>query len=229
MLPGLAAMILGVEASSGIQLVGYTTKSGTGSMSLTSLTGGIASAPAEGDIVVIAVMSAATSNQSLSIYSPTGYIELADLYADGSAYDTNLGVYGKVQTSTPDTSIYIPANVTIAVAAVFRGINTSTPTDATTKTATGGGSATPNPPSITTVTPRACVVAIGAAGGDEPSLSVPSGYTICGNITNSSTGAVCLAYKLIATPGAEDPGSFTNTANFSPFSWAAATVALKPA
>lgn len=228
MLPGLASMILGIEAAAGIQLVGYATLSGSGTLALASLSGGIGSAPAQGDLVLLAVMSDATFNQSLAISTPAGYNELADIYADGTAYDTNLGVYGKIQTATPDTSITIPSGVDASIAAVFRGTNTSNPTDATTTTATGSG-ASANPPSITTVTANAAVVIVGA-NGSASTLSAPAGYTAIASLNPGFAAHLTMAYRILAVAGAENPAAFSISGSSEPEeSWAAATIALKPA
>lgn len=235
MLPGLiSGNGAGNPITGPISFVGSATLAGSGSLSLTSLTGGSGTQPIEGDLVICAIgaMDAPGSNQAMSISTPSGYTEVADLFADSSLYDTNLGVYYKLQGSTPDTSITIPNyGTTRAIAYVLRGVHQTTPIDATTTTATGPSGGALNPPSITTATANSWVIAIGCASFGT-SATAPSGYS---NLANTPTGApnpplILIARKLVAAAGAEDPASFG--IGYTPPSneaWCAATMAIRTA
>lgn len=113
------------------------------------------------------------------------------------------------------------------IALAFRGVDTDNPFDAVTTSASGSASA-PNPPSITTVTDNAMVVAIGASIDLDGSPGTVDGYSdtivVTGNDTVDSTTAA--AYKIKATAGAEDPGAWS-TWN-APTAWVAFTAALRP-
>lgn len=91
--------------------VGGVAYSGSGnttdnqSYSLTSLTGGIGTAPQAGD-VVIAAYAETTDNVDLSMSLGTGYTELFEAY-DGAG-DLNYAVYYKVMGDTPDTTFVNP-------------------------------------------------------------------------------------------------------------------------
>ncbi|EFK97466.1 hypothetical protein LDC_0496, partial [sediment metagenome] len=82
------------KAEAAIQFVGSTTASATNvayDMSLTSLAGGIGSAPVDGDIIIVLNSAAYSANTNPGVAS-VGYTELADLYADDTTYDANVSV-----------------------------------------------------------------------------------------------------------------------------------------
>src|SRR3989344_2755282 len=118
-----------------IEFVGGASASGINAaynMSLTALTGGIASAPAQGDIVIVINMIANTTNGNPGV-GTAGYTEVADLYSSDS-YDTNLSTNYKVMGASPDTVVSCnpSSGSTIAsncVAMVFRGVDNTTPID----------------------------------------------------------------------------------------------------
>ena len=90
-----------------IEFVGRATASVTSSaynLSLTALTGGIASAPAEGDIVIVINTIVNTTNGNPGV-GTAGYTEVADLYRSDSN-DTNLSTNYKIMGASPDTVIY---------------------------------------------------------------------------------------------------------------------------
>lgn len=107
----------------------------------------------------------------------------------------------------------------------FRGVNTGTPLDATTTTATGAASA-PNPASITTVTARGMVIAVGAAIVNDATPGSPPGYStpVVAAISDTNASTTAAAYKAPIVVGAEDPGAFDAWASST---WVAFTVALR--
>lgn len=115
---------------------------------------------------------------------------------------------------------------------VFRGVDAVTPVDATATTATGSGDANPNPPSITTVTNGAVVLAVGFADDDLGAYgSVPADYSDpagLGTVVSSGGGNGCslgVAWNTIAALGAEDPGTFDFT---DADEWGAISLAIRP-
>lgn len=223
-----------VAAASGLTFVGGATASSTGSsnsFSLTGLTGGIASAPAAGDLVIVAVATKYGTDQNITC-STSGYTEVADLFQTDTAA-TNMAVYYK-RLSSAETSVslnWVQNTGARVVIHVWRGSDASSPLDATTTTATGANSGIPNAPSITTVTDNAVVIAIGAAAFDNVvsnDLTVPSGMENFFQTTNSFSGGIGIASVVRASAGAYNPAAFGGSSSNSANSWCAATLAIRP-
>lgn len=227
MLPGLTG-ISGFTGTGGIDYVGRTF-SFSGSASLTSLSGGSGTAPIEGDYVIV---SCTLDGSSDVVFSLTGYTKPVDIYSNGSgATDGNLAIFYKKMTSSPDTSVAMPTNATQFSALVFRGVDQTTPLDATSTTATGTGASNPNSPSITTVTPSALVISFGmcSSGDITHGFAYPTGYTGL-FLQGTSTPMLGAASFLKLTAGAEDPPSYTGIGGLTAGdAWCAATIALRPA
>lgn len=201
----------------------------TPSFSLTSLTGGVSSSPSAGDIVVVAVSFFDNTDRDITC-TTTGYTELADLYANGSA-DTQMAVYYKVlttaETSVAFNTVSTPVTTVCAIH-VWRNPNTITPLDVTSTTATSTTSAASNAPSITTATDNAVVIAFGSAvsaGGEFTTLTAPSGMANFFQDSSATAGAA-VASAIVSTAGAYDPAAFGGGAPSGTF--CAVTVALRP-
>lgn len=238
-------MIIGfsraVIAASGIQLVGVKFQGGgsntTSTISLTALTGGIGTTAQDGDLVIAFGGKAHSVNYNVAMVT-SGYTEDADIYAN-DVQDCNLGVFHKFMTSTPDTTAVLDhggttTNSGIGGVIVFRGIDPTTPLDVAVTTATGIDGNLSNPPPITPTTAGAWIVAI-YAGSNDSSATVPSAPA---NMTNfafdngqgTTTGLqIGVATKTDWTSGAFDPDAWTGTDNEASTSWAAVTIALRPA
>ena len=164
-----AAATVALRPASGqtISFVGGKTASTVGTTStwntsLTDLNNG--STLQENDIVVVYYGVSSTTDVDLSA---TGYTELADLYISDT-YDANLFVGYKIMGSTPDTTITFSQtgsadNAGAASILVFRNVNTTTPIDVTTTTATAANTVLANPPAITPTTAGAWII-YGASG-----------------------------------------------------------------
>lgn len=234
-----AGFFAAAAAAAGLQYVGGTTyvndADATPNVPLTSLTGGLASAPAAGDIVIVALASgSAGTNRNISA---TGYTEVADLYSDDTQ-DANMYVGYKV-LSGADTVIDLDndgGSLTASAVHVWRGQN-ATPLDVTSTTATGIDTARPNPPSITPTTAGAVVIVMGAgcsAGDDSASPLTQSGSELsnfrAASENNGTTRTVHVAIGSKAwTSGAFDPVAFTGAAADATDSWCAVSLALRPA
>jgi hypothetical protein len=116
------------------------------------------------------------------------------------------------------------------IIACFRNVNTTTPIDVI-PTTSSGSTGDPNPPSITTVTNGAMLLA--AAGVDDDSINTvtdPTGFTHIKSQTSGGTtfyrSAVVASYKSQLVAGTVDPSTYTLDSDDS---WRAATVALRPA
>lgn len=212
---------------------GSFTDGGGGSISLTGLTGGIASAPSQNDIVIVVVSLGTQSARNISVSFGTS---IAQLFSDDS-FDCQLWARYKIMTSTPDTSINVSGtgNVTDATGyavQVWRNINTTTPMDVTPTTATGLNTPQADPPSITPVTSGAIIIAMGGGGG-----GTLADYTTPGSVTHFYQGwgadtqdGVAGIYSYESwTSGAYNPPTFGGGGGASTSAWAACTIALRPA
>lgn len=201
------------------------------SVSLTTLTGGVASSPSAGDIVVVAYAEVATTNTDMSVVT-SGYTELADLYSSDSS-DANLGIYAKLMGSSPDTAVIVTGgNETLYSAAVqvWRNTNVTSGIVAPVATATGTNTGRPNPPAVTPTVPGSVVLVVGAGtidSGTSALLTAPSGITLFQTISHEYLALGIGAY-VGWTSGAYDCGVFGGGGNNTYDSWCAASIILKP-
>lgn len=232
----LLALVHAVPASAAISFVGGCEGSAIsgGNVTLT-LPGGLA----QSDFVIISygIGDADGVDHDMAMVT-AGYTEVADLFAD-DAQDTNLGVFWKLMGGTPDTTAEVTgrgdANASVAaVCMVFRGVDTGTPFDVTTTTATALNTMHPDPPSIDLVTAAAWTVATGAGGhfANVTTATLPTNYTtnaVDANANDDSDVTIGIGYRTDpADP--ENPGVITlSGADSVNNSWAAATLALRPA
>jgi hypothetical protein len=188
-------------------------------LDLTALTGGLASSPSENDLVLLSGGSAGGGTVSL----PGDYTLTAINF-------TATKVGRKAMGATPDTSVTVTGSGnanhgTAAIAFVFRGVCPVTPEDATATTTTGS-STNPDPPSITTVTDNAAVIAGANSTANDTSITAPSGYgsqfDIVGDDTNDIT--IGLSWKAVAAAGAENPAAWTG---WSTGGWRSFSIALR--
>lgn len=222
-------------ASAGIQYVGGKTADGavtSYTVSLTDLTGGLASAPAAGDIVIVTHCLAGSSDFNMEV-TTSGYVEVADIYS-ADTYATNLGVFYKVMGGTPDTDVTLTSSGTSTWGRcvsihVWRGVDTTTPMDVTATTATGANSGQPNPPAITPTTGGAVIVVAGGAA-DTSSITLTSSLDNFRTETNDpGTFAASVGLGSVSwTGGSYDPPAWGGVVS-SFASWAAVTMALRPA
>jgi len=239
----LAAKLLSVSASLptfvGRTTAGITASSSTTTnVSLTSLTGGLASAPVQNDLVIVYYGVGSDRNRAIGV-TTAGYTEVAELFADNDGgYDTNLSVNYKLMGVTPDTQVTVSATGDLADSGavaihVWRNVNLASPLDVTSTTATAINTVLCNPPAITPVTAGAVIVSGGAGGHNRgvqtySSSNLSNFATIGGpDDTNDVTVGVGSA---VWTSGAFDPAQFTFSGvdDTNNFSWAAVTMALRP-
>jgi hypothetical protein len=209
----------------------------TTTQSLTSLTGGSNSQPSEGDLVIVccAVGSQGRdSAQAISGYSTLG----TQLNQSAVTYDSSMQVSYKVMTSTPDTSITIPAQGNAAdgqawAVMVFRGVDTSTPFDVSSVSAGGTGTGRPDPAAITPTTTGAWIVVAAAAAASATTTA----FTFPADLSDDAvqaTGAdtndarASMAYHDDWTSGSYNPAQYTGGTTGANDSWTAWTMALRP-
>lgn len=205
-----------------------------------ALTGGLASTPSAGDLVVVSYSEASGTDNAISgRISTSGYTFMTELYANDT-YDSNLAVFRKFMGSTPDSSIVVigatgtASGVTVNIA-VFRGVDTTTPLDATTTTATGIDTGNVNPPAITPVTGGNVLVIFGTAASQNGATSLFSGPAYMTDFRQSARSGT--SYRGVSGSGyvtgqaanvSYDPAAWTISSDATSKSWAAVTVALRP-
>jgi hypothetical protein len=203
------------------------------SISLTDLTGGLASAPIEGDFVLVNYGIGAGVDVDVTVVT-SDYVEISDLRANDDN-DANMGLFRKFMTSTPDTALQVgpTTNATYAGAVaihVWRGVNTTTPLDVAAVNATGTNTGQPTPGAITPTTAGAVIVV--AAVGAAPATSVFTASELTNFITAASPDtidAVVGMGSIAWTSGTITPATWGGNTTASTDSWVATTIALRPA
>lgn len=211
----------------------FNTTASSHTVTLTSLSNGINFAAKSGDLVIISYASGRLTDIDMAA---TGYTEVADLYGN-STFDINLWVGYKYLTST-DTQATITASATsttagsVAIVNVLRGVDSTTPIDATTVTVTSTGSGRPNPGAITPVTKDALIFVAGAGGGQSVSQSYNTPDLLKFNTNwglSTSSAIILTGIRYWNGSGAFDPGAFTaGGTDAATRASAAATLAIRP-
>lgn len=204
-------------------------------VSLTDLTGGLDTAPAAGDLVVIGFATGGAGDKSIGI-ATAGYTEVSELFADNFD-DTNLSVSYKFMGGSPDTSVDVGPTTSATepgavVIHVFRDVSTGVTLDVAATTAVTGGSSQPNPASITPVTAGAWIVVFGAKSSDATINAFTSGDLSNFIQQNNSQSAQLIRIAggtAEWTSGAFDPAEFGGGNARTDSSTAAVTIALRPA
>jgi hypothetical protein len=217
-----------------------TAGQGGGSITLTTgLTGGSGGAPIAGDLVVVTVSVGTQARApTLAISTPSGYTALTAQRTTATTYDTNVQTCYKVMGGTPDTAVTIPASGNNAdgiayTIQVFRGVDGTTPMDATPTYATGSGTDNrPNPAAITPVTAGAWIVCCGGGAAAAGTTLYTAAYLtnlLTYNGADTNDGTVGSGYYTGWTSGAYDPAVFGGGSVNAANSWGATTLALRPA
>jgi hypothetical protein len=141
-------------------------------------------------------------------------------------------VHRKVMSSSPDTTVVCSgtanaSDAIVGVAIALRGVNASTPEDATPTIKNDTASTNPDAISITTATNNAWVLDFASSESNDGAVTVPTGYSNLINTAGSDTRPMSIAVSTIikATAGAEDPPAYTN---WNTARWNAHTVAVRP-
>jgi len=227
-----------------IQYVGGLDGGRVGSTSTTNvsingtLTGGLASSPSEGDLVVILISAASASG-----YVPT---TLAVSGWNNGTFRSNTGVANysyqqhswKFMTATPDTVITVPSTGNIRnaqswVVHVFRGVDATTPFDVATVFASGTGTGRPNPGPITPSTEGAWILWMGASAAATGALyTAPTNFSTNWHTdtrVDNYDSMVGFGYYTGWSSGQYDPAAITaGGTTGATDSWVAETVVLRP-
>lgn len=208
---------------------------GNNTVSLTALTGGSASAAAAGDLVIAVYATGSTADRTLSITDGTTAYTLigTELYANGTSYDTNLRVAYKRLTAADTSVTFGPtgnnADAGAAAVYVWRGTDGNTILDVAATTATGTGTGRPTPPAITPTTSGAIIVMAGG-GAAATGATYTSALTSFRTVTSADTNDAMLGVGYATwTSGTYTPAQWTGGTTNAADSWAAVTIALRPA
>ena len=204
---------------------------GNNTVSLTALTGGLASSASSGDFVVAAYATNSFDNGTLSITDETNAYTLVASETD----DTNLRVAYKRLTGADASVTFGPTgSVEEAGAAavhVWRGVDPTNPLDvaAVTAVASTTFSGQPNPAAITPTTTGAVIIAVGGAAAATGAVFTSSDLS---NFRTATSEDDCDAMIGIGskdwTSGSFDPAQFGGGTTGPGDSWAAVTMALRP-
>lgn len=227
-----------------IQYVGGTTGTGTGATSYSvslsgTLTGGLASSPSPGDLIVVftGFGNNAAAAPTCSGNTSGTYISTVTAVHQNDTWDTEFGVFHQFAGSTPDTTLTIGRTNNLlggaTVVLVFRGTR-GVATSPAASTTGGSNTNVVNPPSITPTEAGSWVVA-GGTGLVPPAQT--SGHTAISNLTlvrnaysnNTTADASTIAgYYDGWTSGAFDPAAASGAVDSGSASWAAASLVLLP-
>lgn len=208
---------------------------GNNNVSLTGLTGGLASSAAAGDIVIAVYVTGSAADRTLSITDGTTAYNLisTEQYSNGTSYDTNLRVAYKVLTAADANTVFGPtgnaADAGAAAVHVWRGVNTATQLDVAAVPATGTGTGRPNPAAITPTTTGAIVIVGGGGAAATGATYTSSDLSNFRTVTSSDNNDAMLGVGSFAwTSGPFDPAAWTGGTTNAADSWAAITLALRP-
>ena len=198
---------------------------------LTTLTGGIASAPRTGDLVVAYIGGSSSNSDAVPL--PSGWTELARVQGFDFR-DSDLYVIYKTMGATPDTGFSIPGGLassvnSISVAIfVYGGASTAAPVFTT---ANGSNTALCDPPAITPTVSGSVIISGGMAAhtvGDNTFSSSDFDAFISAG-ANRSRGSTIGVGRFAWTSGAFNPAEFTfSGSDATSFSWAALSLVIIP-
>jgi hypothetical protein len=229
-------------AAGGIQFVGGKVSSAVAaalSFDFASLTGGTDTSPSVGDYVIVVAgwSRAGTSTVSLGTI-PVGLASVKNAIGSDSI-DASIHFYGGFYEAGTATggSVNSPGGSSSGLVAiyVFRGVDATTPLDATTTSIQRTNGCDITLSTITPVTAGAVIVGSAVAGHQSGSNTFfdPIAHTYEGIFHRGSSttydGAICIAHHTGWTTGVFSPGLFDFNGGDSLSSAASVTIALRPA
>lgn len=193
----------------------------------------------ENDLVIVFYETSAGSDSPMST-SSSGWTEITEMFRSGGT-STNFAAYYKVMSSSPDTSFVAVGDGgtnegVIATAFAFRGVDPVTPFDVPFQSTSGTATGRPNPIAITPISPGAWIV-VGGAGG----AATGAAYTVPANLSSGTNhfrttsvvegndGMLGVGFSSSWVSGSFDPDQFGGGTTGAGDSWAAITLALRPA
>ena len=204
-----------------------------------ALTGGLASTPSIGDLVIVTcVTGSAAGNPAMTVTAPGTWTNLGLLNQSAQTGDTSLDVSWKFLASGEVTSLTIPGTTNNAwgeayAIQVWRGADPTTPLNVTPVSAGGTGTGQPNPASITPTSSGSVVIICGggAIAGTGANYTAPTNFTtnfLTSFGADTTDAMVGMGYWTGWTSGAVDPGAYTGGTTGATDSWAAYTVVIQP-
>lgn len=230
------SMLAGNPSQGGIVYVGGNAVVSTSTISLTSLTGGLASSASINDLVIVTI-AAGVNNGTTSPLSVSGYTQAANLVSNPtSASGDDLYFYvGYKRLTAADTSVSITgglASATVIAVQVWRNVNATTPFDVPSTSVTDI-LMLPSAPAITPLTPGAVIVSTIGIGSDTAGAaftqSVMSNLVTIGDSSSTNQEAHVGMASANWTSGAYTPTGWGTTDDDGTGSGAAVTIALRPA
>jgi hypothetical protein len=227
--------------------VGGTVGTGTDPYNVSlngTLTGGLATSPATDDIVVVfaATHGTAQRNPTVTGNNAGAYTGAHTALYSNDNWDTTLLAQYKVQGATPDTSLSVvgssAANYgSTCVVQVWRGVDTGNPIAGTPTTVSGAAqsSAAMDPPALDPGVAGSIIIA-GGAGAFAPAQT--AGYTGLSGMSNVQTryadgagidSSLIVGSYAYAGVSYDPPLATGGVQNNAASSWAAVTMALRPA
>lgn len=226
------------------QYVGGTSGAGTSTgyaVSLTGLTGGLASAPNAGDLVVVfsGFGNTASSAPNISGNNSGAYSPATAAQHVNDTWDTEFRSFYAVMGATPDTSLTVTRATNAAYGGattvhVWRGVDTSNPFIGGATPASGANTSLVNPPAYNPAVTDALIIA-GGAGTQATTGAAFTGFTGMSNfITRKGDGStsdidVAMASYLYAGVSYDPPVVSGGTGGNASSSWAGVTIAFRMA
>jgi hypothetical protein len=198
--------------------------------------------PASNDLILVVcgIADSDSVDQTMAMVT-AGYtlVPSTELFVDSGTQDLNIAVFYKFANGSENTLTFDglgAGNASCgAVAMVFSGVDTSTPFDVTSTTASNVDGFNGDPPSIDWTTAGTAVVCAAGAGtnlGPGQTYTAPANYTTNARdaaANDTSDVALGMGYNL-SPSDPENPGAWThNGTDSTTFASAGITIALRPA
>lgn len=232
---GVLGGLLGSYKKASPVYVGGKTAANVTSTSLTNLSGGLASAPSAGDLVIVALALGVNAG-TVSNLSVTGYTQAANLASTDTSGDNLYFYVGYKYLTGADTTVsFVNSNTTESsvVVHVWRGVSSSSPLDVSARTAIAA-SARPAYPSITPVTEGSIIISTVAIGSDTAAASWTNASLL--NVLSAAVPTTSAGQEShvgigsdIWTTGTYSIPTWTSSDTDFSYSSAAVTLALRPA
>ena len=206
-----------------------------GTLSLTDLTGGIASSPAAGDLVVAIYMTGTETVRSITITPEyTTVLGLNRISTRG----TNFVMYRKIMGSTPDTTLTYSGTGSstdsgVILVQVWRGVDQNYPLTPYYANNNGVNSGLADPPSFLPLTTNTVVIAggSGSANGSAPQNPYTSSdltnFLSSNTINATHVGQVGIGYQTWSS-GVVNPAAFTGGGGTTGDAWVGLTMGVIP-
>lgn len=186
-----------------------------------------------GDVVIATVSQGSTRTTAMTCTSSAGttYTQLVTTLAS-SAVTSRFSVWRRIMPAAVETQILAngtggSSDACAVVCQVFRGVDQTTPEDAT-ATSTNGSGTTPDSPSITVVKPGDAIISCVQSGISDTTVTAPSSFLNQVDI-NSADTLVTTAGMAWITHNSSAAFNPTSWSNFTSAAWTSATVALRQA